>query len=85
VYNVRVNLSAERELAAIADGEEKQQVNDLLSSLEETPFPFGVIKLDPPDAYAQICGRFYITYIVDAGSDSVVVFSIRENPERRSF
>ena len=80
VYIVRVKHSAEIELSAIENGVEKQQIEELLLSLEEHPFPPPVIILEPQDAYALICGRFYITYIVNA--DDVVVYSIRIKPEK---
>lgn len=78
MYNVRVKRSAETELSAIENPAEKQQVQEVLISLEENPFSLATIKLDPADAFAQVCGRFYITYIVNA--DDLIVCSIRERP-----
>jgi hypothetical protein len=78
VHNVKIKHSAELELSTISEGLEKRETESLLVSLEENPFPLDVIKLIPDDSYAQICGRYYVTYIVIG--DDVLVCSIKERP-----
>ena len=78
MHNVRLTHSAEAELSAIQAGPEKEEVKEALLSLEESPFHFGVVKLIPEDAYAQLCGGYYIAYVVTG--DDVIVCSVRRQP-----
>ncbi len=79
MHNVRLKASARAEIEALPSGLEKRRISELLYSLEDNPFPLNVIKLEPVDAYAIICGLFYITYIVIG--DDVVVCSVKQCPE----